>query len=351
LDSFSFPANLAVMQSITIIGGGLAGLSLGTALRRHDVPVVVKEAGDYPRHRVCGEFISGLRQETIEALGLKDCLADAAVLRDVAWYDQRRQLRADPLPAAAQGLSRWALDQRIADQFLALGGVLETGVRQDRQELPPGWVDCAGRRPARKSPWLGLKCHVRAFQQGADLEMHMSPQGYVGICRIENDCFNLCGLFRSARLKPDPPQPLIFDYLQHCGFEKLLQRIDRTSVVAGSACSVAGMSYQPAEVPAGHTSLGDAQGLIPPFTGNGMTMALEYAALALEPLLRYARSELNWQECQRQIARQSRREFGRRLRVARGLHHLLTSAKLFKITAGVARSPLFPFQTFYHLTR
>jgi len=35
------------MQSITIIGGGLAGLSLGCALRRHEVPVVVKEAGDY----------------------------------------------------------------------------------------------------------------------------------------------------------------------------------------------------------------------------------------------------------------------------------------------------------------
>ena len=339
------------MRTITIIGGGLAGLSLGAALRRHEVPVVVREAGDYPRHRVCGEFISGLRRETIESLGLEDCLSDAVMLREVAWYDQRRQLRADPLPADALGLSRWALDQRIAGQLRELGGVLETGTRQDRQALRPGLVDCAGRRPARQSPWLGLKCHVRTFDDGADLEMHMSPQGYVGICRVEDGCFNLCGLFRQAGLKPNPEQPLIFDYLQQCGFEALLGRIDRASVVAGSACSVAGMSYRATGVPTGHTSLGDARGLIPPFTGNGMTMAFEYAALALEPLRRYARSELTWEDCQRQITHQSHQQFDRRLRVARGLHRLLTSEKLFKLTAGFARSPLFPFQSFYHLTR
>jgi len=339
------------MQSITIIGGGLAGLSLGCALRRHEVPVVVKEAGDYPRHRVCGEFISGLHPATLTTLGLEGCLSDAAILQDVAWYDSRRQLRTDRLPVVARGLSRWALDQRIADQFQRSGGVLETGTRLNRQAMAPGWVDCAGRRPAQSSPWLGLKCHVRNFRQGADLEMHMNPQGYVGISRIENDGLNLCGLLRKAGLKPDPQQPLIFDYLQHCGFGALLERIDRTSVVAGSACSVAGMSYQRGDVPDGHTHLGDAQGLIPPFTGNGMTMAFEHAALAVEPLLQYARAELTWPECQRQIARQSRREFGRRLRVARGLHHLLTSEKLFKLTVGLASSPLFPFQSFYHLTR
>lgn len=339
------------MHTITIIGGGLAGLSLGVALRRHDVPVLLKEAGDYPRHRVCGEFISGLRRETIETLELEDCLSDAAILQDVAWYDQRRQLRTDPLPADALGLSRWALDQRMVDRFRELGGVMETGTRQDRQAMSPGWVDCAGRRPERDSPWLGLKCHVRTFRQGADLEMHMSPQGYVGICRIENGCFNLCGLFRKAGLKPNSAQPLIFDYLQHCGFDALLERIDRASVVAGSACSMAGMSYQAPEIPTGHTSLGDAQGLIPPFTGNGMTMAFEYAALASEPLLRYARSALTWEACQQQIARHSHQQFDRRLFVARSLHRLLTSEKLFKVTTGFARSPLFPFQSFYHLTR
>lgn len=339
------------MQAINIIGGGLAGLSLGIALRRQGVPVVVKEAGDYPRHRVCGEFISGLGDETVEALGLEDILSDAVVLREVSWYDDRRQLRADRLPAAARGLSRWALDQRLADRFVDLGGGLETGTRQDRQERLPGTVDCAGRLPEGKSPWLGLKCHLRSFREGSDLEMHMSPQGYLGLSRIEEGRYNLCGLFRKAGLKPGDDRPLILDYLKHYGFDALLERIETHSVVPGSACSVAGMSYKSAKTPGEQTRLGDAHGLIPPFTGNGMTMALEHAALALEPLLRFARTESTWEECQRQIAEQSRKQFNPRLRVARSLHRLLTSESLFTLTTKVARSPLFPFQSFFRLTR
>ena len=48
------------LQPIEIVGGGLAGLSLGLALRQQDIPVTLFEAGSYPRHRVCGEFITGL---------------------------------------------------------------------------------------------------------------------------------------------------------------------------------------------------------------------------------------------------------------------------------------------------
>lgn len=339
------------MKSVTIIGGGLAGLSLGLALRQRDVPAVIKEAGDYPRHRVCGEFISGLSVEAIDVLGLSDCFSKAELLHDVAWYDASRELRKDPLPMAAKGLSRWTLDQSIAEKFTQAGGILETGVRESRKDPAPGWVDCAGRRPEPKSEWLGLKCHFESFSQSADLEMHMSPMGYVGICRVEGGRYNLCGLFRKAGLKPNADRPLVLDYLKHCGLDALLDRIDADSFVAGSACSVAGMSYRPQPVQGDFTSLGDAGGLIPPFTGNGMSMAFEHAALAVGPLVRYARSESSWEQCRHDITEQSRMRFAGRLRVARGLHSLLTSETLFKAVAGAARSPLFPFQTFFRLTR
>ena len=59
-------------KEITIAGGGLAGLSLAVALRLRGVPVTVLEAGHYPRHRVCGEFISGVSTETLDFLGIRE---------------------------------------------------------------------------------------------------------------------------------------------------------------------------------------------------------------------------------------------------------------------------------------
>ena len=52
----------------------MAGLTLGIALRKNQIPVVIFEAGKYPRHRVCGEFISGRGLEILEELGLKQKL-------------------------------------------------------------------------------------------------------------------------------------------------------------------------------------------------------------------------------------------------------------------------------------
>ena len=62
---------------VTIAGGGLAGLSLGIALRQTRTPVILHEAGMYPRHRVCGEFISGVSPAVLETLGIADLVQDA----------------------------------------------------------------------------------------------------------------------------------------------------------------------------------------------------------------------------------------------------------------------------------
>ena len=96
---------------IEIIGGGLAGLSLGLALRREGVPVTLHEAGEYPRHRVCGEFITGLAASTIQRLGLAPALRDALHHEEVAWSVGGASPRIQHLPSPALGLSRHALDE------------------------------------------------------------------------------------------------------------------------------------------------------------------------------------------------------------------------------------------------
>lgn len=314
----------------------------------------VREGADYPRHRVCGEFISGLGPATIEKLGLGPALERAVELTRLRWYDRKRCLREDRLPAPALGLSRWHLDQALAAAFEAAGGELITGSRQSIRHLersPVGEVNCAGRRPSRSSEWLGLKCHLAQVHSEVDLEMHMSAGGYVGLSRIEGGRFNLCGLFRNLGIKPVGEEPFVITYLRHCGFDGLLERLRSALPVPGSACSVAALSYQRGA--SGHSGLrvGDARGLIPPFTGNGMTLALESAALGLGPLQAYAQGSINWESAVRAYQQAARERFGRRLRIARGLHRCLVSPSLFPLTAALARMPVFPFQTLFRLTR
>ena len=53
--------------------------------------------------------------------------------------------------------------------------------------------------------------------------------------------------------------------------------------------------------------------MIPPVTGNGMSMAFESAEVAIEPLTAYSRGELSWSKAQKLIATRCDELFERRL--------------------------------------
>jgi len=96
-------------KPITIAGGGIGGLSLGIGLRQRSVDVQLHEAGAYPRHRVCGEFISGKGWQIIQSLGLEKALLDAGAVeaRTFKCYGPDRISQVLPLPSPALCLSRF----------------------------------------------------------------------------------------------------------------------------------------------------------------------------------------------------------------------------------------------------
>src|SRR5688500_7933541 len=114
------------MKPITIIGGGLAGLRLGIGLRERDVPVTIYEAGHYPRHRVCGEFVSGSGQRVLEQLPVRTERA-----RTAAFFSGPDKCRRFDLPEPAACVSRYELDKALADEFCARGGKLICGTRSE----------------------------------------------------------------------------------------------------------------------------------------------------------------------------------------------------------------------------
>lgn len=312
---------------ITIVGGGLAGLTLGIGLRQRGVPVTVWEAGRYPRHRVCGEFISGDGQRSLARLGLLDGLQNEDVRSAVsaAFFGRNVKVPVLPLPESALCISRFVLDNWLALEFQRLGGELRAEERW-RGKDAEGIVRASGRRAeAVVDGWrlFGLKVHARNVEMAADLELHFVPAGYVGLCRLTDGRVNICGLFRSETTVPDLAQRWR-DWLAGPAGSALHARLANAQFDEDSFCSVAGFSLRPQQaVASDECRVGDALTMIPPLTGNGMSMAFESAELAIEPLAHFHRGELPWAQAQQQIAKACDTKFTRRLRWAAWLQRVL----------------------------
>ena len=323
------------LKPITIVGGGLAGLTLGIGLRQRGVPVTLYEAGRYPRHRVCGEFISGQGSEALERLGLLGELmeAGARIARTAVFANKHRVGPVKSLPAKAICLSRFKLDHLLANRFRREGGSLCEGARWRESEEAEGLVIASGRKKAETqsgSRWLGLKTHAKGVELEADLEMHVVPQGYVGLCRLSEEKVNVCGLFRH-----DPAERgEVRELLRGPASSVLRQRLDRARFDDDSFCSITALSLKPQRAtPQGPPRIGDALTMIPPVTGNGMSMAFESSEVCLPPLRDYSEGKISWKAAQERIAQLTSEKFSLRLAWAKWLQWLMFSPLM--------RGPLF----------
>jgi hypothetical protein len=189
--------------------------------------------------------------------------------------------------------------ERIATINPGLGSVRATGRR----------IDTSG----NALRWIGLKAHARQAPLTADLEMHFVPDGYVGLCRLGGGEVNVCGLFAVRGLVPKLGEhwPEILRGPVGSALRECLQAAE---FITDSFCAVSGLNLRPAlAVDIGECCLGDALSMIPPVTGNGMSMAFELAPWAAGPLTSYSRGELGWERTRHAIARRCGESFAPRL--------------------------------------
>ncbi len=326
---------MSALKPITIVGGGLAGLTLGIGLRQREVPVTIWEAGQYPRHRVCGEFISGNGPAILDRLGLLKRFEEAGAFRaHTAMFvcgPHRSPVR--KLAAPALCLSRHLMDALLADAFQQTGGSLRANTRWTSDQYGEGVVRAAGRRASAMENgrrWFGVKAHVSRASRlnlDADLEMHSTPAGYVGVNRVNGGDINVCGLLST---RPGQTQPSSKpDWLRGEAGSLLRERLEGVQFEPDSFCSVAGLSLKPQRAATKQECcIGDALTMTPPVTGNGMSMAFEAAELACEPLTAYSRGKLSWMQAREQIAARCDTAFSRRLAWARFLQWLMISPAL-----------------------
>lgn len=304
--------------------------------------MTLHEAGSYPRHRVCGEFLSGVSDETLGRLGIARDLDDALPLRTSCWRNNARLL--GEVMVSGRGISRHILDDRLQERFTRLGGNLATESRLRHGE---GIVWAAG-RVRQSSPWIGLKCHVMGLELTHDLEMHVGTSGYAGLARIEGGRVNLCGLFHAGAAS-GKGVGLLLGCLQAGGLHRLAKRIGEAAPDPESFCGVAGFRF--GRSASASFSIGDAALMIPPFTGNGMSMALEAADQAIQPAMDYAAGRISWGEAAVRSDAAQRRHFRRRMSLASLIHPVMTSRPGLKLLEMAASAHLLPYGSIYRLLR
>jgi len=305
--------------------------------------VTLHEASTYPRHRVCGEFISGVSNDTLQSLGIGTCLDDATPLQTATWNDRTGLLSEMAVPG--RGISRWKLDDHLQRRFRDLGGTLLTNSR-----IPPapGVIWAAG-RPRRRSQWLGLKCHARNLKLSHDLEMFTSTGGYIGLAKIEDSRVNICGLFKRRQPSGAKGSALLLSILRQSSLDALADRLEAADLDEESFCGVA--EFQTGQQSGPPFCIGDAASMIPPFTGNGMSMAFESAECALQPTLDYAAGRNSWMEAANTSTANQTSRFKRRLISATILHHFLTNPTTLRLTSALARRNYLPLQNLLHFVR
>lgn len=341
---------MSELQPVRIVGGGLAGLSLGIALRKAGVATEIFEAGVYPRHRVCGEFITGLNEAAIERLGIGSALAGAGCHRRVTWFLRDRAVGQQLLPSPARALSRFVLDARLSEIFVSAGGRLSIQTRFKPAHHEPGVVLASGRRPRGSSSWFGLKLHARNLTTNDDLELHLGDGAYVGLSAVEEGWINVCGLFRRrSGLVFDRDDALLVN-LHACGLQSLAERLESAQIRPDSRQAVAGLSFDRWAQEDGSVHLGDAGVMTPPFTGNGMAMAFTSAALAVNPLVAWASGVQSWDETTRMIHASLKKEFRVRLASASFLHPFLLNRISQRCLATLIGARLLPVTALYRLT-
>ncbi len=101
---------------VIIIGGGLAGLCNAIHLSKFGKSVLLIEKNSYPKHKVCGEYISNEVLPYLAFLGINPFDFGAVKIDNFQLSTTNTQLISAKLPLGGFGISRYQLDSVLSEK-------------------------------------------------------------------------------------------------------------------------------------------------------------------------------------------------------------------------------------------
>jgi flavin-dependent dehydrogenase len=339
------------LKKIVIVGGGLAGLISSIRLQRAGLECVLIEKKSYPFHRVCGEYISNEAAPFLKSMNLyPDEFSPPQISRfQLSAVSGKNSIL--PLDMGGFGISRHTFDQFLSKQANAAGVQLlencevenvtfshdqftiHTQVNQINADVVIGSfgkrskLDLLFKREftLQRSPYVGVKYHLRTDHPSDLIALHNFEGGYCGISNIEAGKTNLCYLVhrdivrRSGtieRMQQDVMyrNPHLKRIFEHAEF-----LFDKPEVINE-------ISFKTKSTMEDHMLMvGDAAGMITPLCGNGMAMAIHSAKIASDSIIDFSIGKIDRNEMENQYTRAWKKSFSMRLKEGRLIQGLFGS--------------------------
>jgi flavin-dependent dehydrogenase len=293
------------MYDLIVIGGGPAGTSAAITCACGGARVLLLERGRFPRHKVCGEFVSA------ESLGLLlDLLAPhhARLFSESVRIPRARifldgQTLLAPVDPPAASISRLDLDgalwdsaeqcgvdsrQQTAVQRISGMGpfLIETSAGEFKSRA---LINASGRwsnlNSAHRQPqtsgmkWLGLKGHFSESFAPASVDLYFFDGGYCGVQPVDiedgdtqSGRVNACAMVRADVASTLPEVFVCHPALQERtrGWKPLSAPVSTSPLVF----------RKPRPERNGILMAGDAAAFVDPFVGDGISLALRSGSLA-----------------------------------------------------------------------
>jgi len=99
--------------SVIIIGGGLAGLTTAIHLSKLGLQVILIEKNEFPKHKVCGEYISNEVLPYLNWLDLNILDLAPTNIRKLEFSTASGKRIKSNLPLGGFGISRYTFDEYI----------------------------------------------------------------------------------------------------------------------------------------------------------------------------------------------------------------------------------------------
>jgi flavin-dependent dehydrogenase len=293
------------MFDLIVVGAGPAGTSAAITAARFGAKVLLLERGKFPRHKVCGEFVSA------ESLSLlRDLLIDSYhSLLDDSLRISRGRLFLDgrvlpaPIHPPAASIARFDLDAALVESGLASGvevrfqatvrAICGTGPFQvsstDGEFEAVAVVNASGRWSnltavpvASVEKWLGIKAHFGEARPADSVDLYFFDGGYCGVQPVNLRVDDSHGRVNAAAMvRADVASSLPEIFALH---PALAERSREWRPLSEPVTTSPLIFRKPQPVRNGALNAGDAAGFVDPFVGDGISLALRSGALAAECL-------------------------------------------------------------------